>query len=324
MPALVKKISQPWSETGKTVYCIIRIEADGYYLNDADGAFANAPADPYVALTEDGTIKGLYELSESRTAWADGDYFVFVYRQTGAGPVPASDMMIGYSVMTILSDAEATVADTVWDEVITSAAHGVADSGATYLRNLYQTLVTRIAQCAKVGSATTIILDASASQVADYYKGQVIAICGGTGAGQARACTGYAIVGGDEVATIGPAWATTPDATSWFAVLNVGSAVVSAIDNFDFSTLMKTSLVAAMSGAGAISWPFIVTNATTGAPIDGAEVWVTTDTGGTNIIASGTTDASGTVTFLLDAGIYCFWVKKAGFNFPGYKQETVA
>jgi len=101
-----KKISQPWSETGKTVYTIIRREADLYLINDASGAFANAPADPYILLTEDGTIKGLYELSEARAAWNDGNYFIFIYRQTGATPVPASDMMIGSSKMEIVSDTE--------------------------------------------------------------------------------------------------------------------------------------------------------------------------------------------------------------------------
>jgi hypothetical protein len=53
-----KKISMGWSETGKTVYAIIRREADSFRLNDADGAFATAPADPYLSLAEDAVIKG--------------------------------------------------------------------------------------------------------------------------------------------------------------------------------------------------------------------------------------------------------------------------
>jgi len=101
-----KKISQPWSETGKTVYTIIRREVDLFRLNDADGTFTAAPADPYLSLAEDAVIKGLYEVSEARMAWNDGNYFIFIYRQTGANPVPASDMMIGSSVMAIVSDVE--------------------------------------------------------------------------------------------------------------------------------------------------------------------------------------------------------------------------
>jgi hypothetical protein len=136
------------------------------------------------------------------------------------------------------------VADAIWDEPVDAGNHAIGDSAALYLRNLYQSIVTRIAQCGDAGGATTIDLDDAASAVNDYYKGQVIAICGGTGAGQARACTGYA--GGTKIATIGPAWATNPDGDSWFAIINVGSAVVSAIDNIDLSATMKTSINAEM------------------------------------------------------------------------------
>lgn len=106
--ANIKKITHLWNVTGLTVYCIIRRDADGYLLNDADGAFASGPADPYVSLAEDATIKGMYELSESRAAWDDGDYSVVVYRQTGVSPVPTSDIVIGGGVMEIKSDAEVT------------------------------------------------------------------------------------------------------------------------------------------------------------------------------------------------------------------------
>jgi len=106
MAGAIKKITIDWSETGKTVYCIVRREADGYLLSDADGAFANAPADPFIALTEDGTIKGRYELSESRAVWSDGSYTVAIYKQAGGSPAPASDTIIGSGQMSIVSDAE--------------------------------------------------------------------------------------------------------------------------------------------------------------------------------------------------------------------------
>jgi len=92
--ANVKKLFTPKIATGATVYAIIRREADGYYLNDADGAFANAPADPYLSLTEDATIAGYYEVSESRTAWEMGRYKVFIYNQVGGTPAPATDAPI--------------------------------------------------------------------------------------------------------------------------------------------------------------------------------------------------------------------------------------
>ena len=106
MAGAIKKITLDWSETGKTTYCIIRREADGYYCNDANGTFANAPADPYISLTEDGTIKGRYELSESREVWNDGSYTIAIYKQAGGSPAPASDTIIGSGEMSIVSDVE--------------------------------------------------------------------------------------------------------------------------------------------------------------------------------------------------------------------------
>jgi hypothetical protein len=104
--ANVKKITQFYGATGITAYCIVRRDVDGFLLNDADGAFANAPADPFVAMTEDGTIKGMYEKSESRAAWDNGSYTAIVYKQAGGSPVPASDFVIGGGAMQILSDLE--------------------------------------------------------------------------------------------------------------------------------------------------------------------------------------------------------------------------
>jgi len=57
--------------TGSTVYGIIKKLSNGYLLDDADGAFAAAPADPYVSFTEDSVLKSFYALSESRAVWAD-------------------------------------------------------------------------------------------------------------------------------------------------------------------------------------------------------------------------------------------------------------
>lgn len=122
--ANVKKILHPWSATGLTVYSIIRREADGYLLNDADGAFANAPADPYISLTENGTIKGLYEKSESRTAWNDGLYVIAIYKQIGGSPAPVSDTLIGGGELQILTDAEVVQTGDTYP-IVSSASKGI-------------------------------------------------------------------------------------------------------------------------------------------------------------------------------------------------------
>ncbi len=78
------------------------------------------------------------------------------------------------------------------------------------------------------------------------------------------------------------------------------------------------------AGAGAIPWPYTLTDADTGVPIDGAEVWVTTDSLGANVIASGVTDDYGVVNFMLDAGTVYVWRKKAGWNFVNPDTEVVS
>ena len=62
-----------------------------------------------------------------------------------------------------------------------------------------------------------------------------------------------------------------------------------------------------------------------GNPQDGAEVYVTTDSAGTNVVA-GTlhTDAQGKATFQLDAATYYLWVQKAGVNFTNPTSFTVS
>ncbi|MCK4786538.1 MAG: hypothetical protein KAV87_22455, partial [Desulfobacteraceae bacterium] len=104
--ANAKIVALNWSNTGLTVYLIIERDVDGYLLNDADGDFAAAPADPYVAMTEDATIKGRYEKSESRVAWDDGRYLAYIYRQAGASPSPVADTLIGSGEIYIETDAE--------------------------------------------------------------------------------------------------------------------------------------------------------------------------------------------------------------------------
>jgi len=129
--------------------------------------------------------------------------------------------------------------DSIWDEPM--AGHVTADTPAYVLRSL-QSIISVIA-LAQAGAAGSITLAAASSAVNDYYKGQTICIVTGTGAGQARAC--YAYDGGTKVASIRPNWATAPDHTSYYAILNVGSTVTAAIENIDFSATMLASLDAA-------------------------------------------------------------------------------
>lgn len=103
--ANAKEIKVPHATTGETLVFIVKREADGYLLNDADGVFASAPADPWVLLTEHATLKGLYEKSESRTAWNDGKYTITAYVSTDLNTIIASGSL------EIINDLEITPKD---------------------------------------------------------------------------------------------------------------------------------------------------------------------------------------------------------------------
>lgn len=76
-------------------------------------------------------------------------------------------------------------------------------------------------------------------------------------------------------------------------------------------------------GSGAIQHTVTVQD-TSSNPIDGAEVWITTDSAGSSVVASGQTNASGQVTFMLDAGTYYQWVQVSGHNFSNPTTVTVS
>lgn len=77
-------------------------------------------------------------------------------------------------------------------------------------------------------------------------------------------------------------------------------------------------------GSGAVNFTYTLTSSVDGSPIAQADVWVTTDSDGTNVIARGTTDDMGQVTFYLDPGTYYIWRAKSGWIFVNPDTEVVA
>jgi len=78
-------------------------------------------------------------------------------------------------------------------------------------------------------------------------------------------------------------------------------------------------------GAGAVEVTYTLLS-TVGPfdPIPDADVWVTTDIGGLNVIAGGRTDALGEVVFWLDSGTTVYvWRQKTGWNFTNPDTEDV-
>ena len=87
----------------------------------------------------------------------------------------------------------------------------------------------------------------------------------------------------------------------------------------------KVSLISGgvAGGSGSIETTITVTDEA-GNPLDGVAVWVTTDSGGNNVVA-GTlhTNSLGQVVFMLDAGVHYVWRQLSGFNFANPVQITV-
>lgn len=81
---------------------------------------------------------------------------------------------------------------------------------------------------------------------------------------------------------------------------------------------------------GAIEFTYTVTDSVTTLPIEGVEVWITTDMAGLNVIWNGVTDASGIARDLdgykpwLDAGTAYFWSQKTGYTFTNPDTEIVS
>ena len=76
-------------------------------------------------------------------------------------------------------------------------------------------------------------------------------------------------------------------------------------------------------GTGNIKKTYTVKDSN-GNPMDGVDVWVTTDLTGINIVASSVTDVHGQVYFWLSAGTYYVFSQKAGYNFDNPDTEVVA
>jgi hypothetical protein len=77
---------------------------------------------------------------------------------------------------------------------------------------------------AQAGGTGNITLDAGASSIDDFYKGRVVLITGGAGAGGASVI--YSYTGSTKAALYDPVMAVAPDGTSTFAILPLGLADV--------------------------------------------------------------------------------------------------
>lgn len=106
----------------------------------------------------------------------------------------------------------------------------------------------------------------------------------------------------------------------------LAAAIVAALEGADLvdEEAVAAAVVAALAGQGSVSWTYTLTEPDMTTPIADAQVWATTDAAGANVVASGRTNAFGTVTFALDPGTYYIWAKKTGYDFASPDVETVS
>lgn len=101
-----------------------------------------------------------------------------------------------------------------------SGTGGTAPDWGTLLRACGMSLTTlgsALTGTAQAGAAGSITLASSGpSSTNDAYRGMAIRTTGGTGSGQKRIITGYN--GTTKVATVTPAWTTTPDGTTEYSI----------------------------------------------------------------------------------------------------------
>lgn len=77
-------------------------------------------------------------------------------------------------------------------------------------------LAAAVTGTAQAGAASTITLASGASATNNFYRGMPIRTTGGTGSGQTALIRSY--VGSTKVATVTPAWAVEPDATTTYSI----------------------------------------------------------------------------------------------------------
>lgn len=168
----------------------------------ADGTFYSAGSDFTVVVTT-GTVNSV-------------SYVGTVVGAFSIANRPVQSLAAGVITATSIASNAITAAK-IADGAIDSATFA-ADTGLQSVR----------ANTAQAGGSTSVTLDASASATTNFYKGALVLLTGGTGAGQFRVVTAYN--GTTKVATVFPAWATNPDNTSTFAIRMEGSVNVEAIE----------------------------------------------------------------------------------------------
>lgn len=187
----------------------------------------------------------------------------------------------------------------------------------------------------KVFDVTTpVFTAASVNQTGDNFARIGAAGAGLTALGDTRIANLDAAVSTRLAASGYTAPTTSPTAAAIRAEMDSNSTKLASIDakttNLPSDPADESIILAAItaasagSGVGAITWPYTITDSSSGLPIADVSVWVTSDSAGLNVLASGRTSQSGVVTFYLNAGAVYVFRQKSGYNFTNPDTEVVS
>lgn len=118
------------------------------------------------------------------------------------------------------SAAAATIADAVWDEVLSSGAHATLFSAGKRLQNVVLRGGTAIS-----GGANYIEFPGPWSSTDGIYEENIVSIVDGTGAAQTRLITEY--IGSSRIAYVDRDWEVIPDHTSEIELLPFSGVLLS-------------------------------------------------------------------------------------------------
>lgn len=193
-----------------------------------------------------------------------------------------------------------------------------------------------------------VFTEASTPQSGDVYARVGVAGAGLTALGDPRLANLDATVSsraatGDAM-TLTAAYDAAKTAAQAGDAMELTAMALTAIENTVWNAVLAGHLTAGTTGAalgaasssgaitfpaGSVSYTYTVTNSVTGFPVEGVDIWISTDAAGMNIIWRGVTDTFGVARNVLndlpalDPGTYYFWKHKSGFMTTNPDPEIV-
>lgn len=215
----------------------------------------------------------------------------------------ATDVMKVYLLGTAAdSDSTADIIVDVNEEYVATDANGYVALGAILGTALTESIAGYLAAGFKklFNVASPLLTESSVNQTGDAYAELI-------------------------------AFEATIASLSDFFTVNTGQTGAGAVAGSVVHEIGHAVLaIATVFPSGAIQFTYTVTNSVTGLPIEGVEVWFSTDLGAANIVWKGDTDAFGVARDVLgnlpalDVGIYYVWRQRSGFTFSDPDTEDVS